>query len=32
LAAPAESVFAREDNFKIVGAYYDIDAATVRFL
>jgi len=31
-AAPADSVFAREGDFKIVGAYYDIRAATVRFL
>jgi len=31
-AAPADSVFAREGDFKIVGAYYDIRATTGRFL
>jgi hypothetical protein len=31
-AAPAETVFAWEGDFEIVGAYYDITTAAVRFL
>jgi hypothetical protein len=31
-AAQADTVFAREGDFVIVGAYYDIRSATVRFL